>query len=87
MTDKLTQEIRIPSWMFGSVIVAFLAFMGYMTTQTKSNQDIATRVEYSAKERSEMKIDLSRKADRSEIDRIYDKLDKMNDKLDKLIEK
>jgi hypothetical protein len=87
MTDKLNQEVKLPSWTVIVFVTVFLAFMGYLTAQVRSDQDVATRVEISAKERAEMKAEISNKADKKEIERIYVTLDKIDEKLDKLIEK
>ena len=87
MTDKLSSELKMPSWVAILFVTIFLAFMGYLTAQIRSDQDTATRVEMSAKERQEIKAELAKKADKTEIDRIYMTLDKIDEKLDKLIEK
>lgn len=86
MTEKLNQEVILPSWMVIVFVTVFLAFMGYLTAQVKSDQDVATRVEMSAKERAEIKAELANKADKEELTRIYNAVDKINEKLDKLIE-
>ena len=87
MQQKLNTSIVFPSWVIILLVTVFLAFMSYLTAQIRLDQDVATKVELSAKERQESKDDIDKKADKTELDRIYSTLDRMDEKLDKLIEK
>ena len=79
MTEKLNTQVIIPAWAITLFFTLLLAFMIFSRSSAKDQQNTDTRVTVMEKE-------MEKKANQSDVDRIYVVLDRIDVKLDRLIQ-
>jgi hypothetical protein len=66
MGEALKSEVKIPVWMFSIILVLMLAILGFNASFAGTVQQVKTNT-----------IEIEKKANQSDVDRIYNKLDKI----------
>lgn len=78
MTDKLNTQVIVPVWVITLLSTLFMTVMIFSISQVKAQQNINTKVDILEKA-------VDKKANQSEVNRIYVVLDKIDGKVDKLL--
>lgn len=77
MTERLKNCIPIPQWVIALTIPLLISLMGALITLSAKAATVREKVEQHT-------IEINRKANQSDVDRIYITLDRIENKIDKL---
>lgn len=76
MTEILQKDIKVPVWMFGIILTVLLAILAFNASFAGTKQQVKTNT-----------IEIEKKANQVDIDRLYKKLDDIENLLIQHMEK
>lgn len=86
MVQKLKEgKIEVPIWLITLLVGIIISTAGVITSVSSSYASTKERINQNEIKMQECKSILDRKADKSELERIYNALDRIENKIDKQI--